>query len=248
MGISRQKATELIKNNCFYYDGKLISKPSYDITDFQREKIDIKDEQKVLAYVGRGGYKLKKAIDHFGIDVKDKVCTDIGASTGGFTDCLLKEGAKKVYAVDVGKNQLVQSLKYNTKVISLEETDIRDFNCPELSDIVCCDVSFISLEYISGSIYNILKDEGLGVLLIKPQFEVGRALIQKNGIVKDKKARLFAVKRVVASLKEKALYAKGLCTSPIKGGDGNTEYLLLVSKKGPEAYLDIEGVVKEELK
>ncbi|MGN1318055.1 MAG: TlyA family RNA methyltransferase [Lachnospirales bacterium] len=229
LNISRQKSAELIKGSSVRVNGKIILKPSFQIED--TDKVDVSDTDDVLKYVSRGGYKLEKAIELFNIDLKDKICIDIGASTGGFTDCMLKNGAKKVYACDVGSNQLVDILKNDKRVISIENTDIRNLCLNEKADFISCDVSFISLKYIIPKARDLVKDNGKCVFLIKPQFEAGREFINKNGIVKNPKVHKRIIKDLVKCFNENNFYVNSISFSPIKGGDGNIEYIICVGNE-----------------
>lgn len=220
---SRQKAKTLIEQGIVYADSRLITKPSCNL---ENETIEIRGE--VIPYVSRGGLKLKGAIDGFSIRVNGFVCVDVGASTGGFTDCLLQHGAKKVYAVDCGHKQLDKTLIADKRVISIEGFNARELSpevIPEKADICVTDVSFISQTLIHSAITRVLKDGALFVTLIKPQFEAGRQNIGKNGIVKSEKARRDSVKRVIDSCVAHGFELKGIIESPIKGGDGNTEFI-----------------------
>lgn len=226
MNISRQKAQELIDNNSVTVNGKIVNKSSFKVD--KNDIVEVGDTDKILKYVGRGGYKLESAVKVFDIHIKG-ICVDIGSSTGGFTDCMLQNGAEKVFAVDVGSNQLADKLRSDTRVISMEDTDIRNANIP-LADFIGCDVSFISLTKIFGSVYNILKDTGSGVFLIKPQFEAGRENISKNGIVKNPKVHKRVISNIISNALTNGLYVKELTYSPIQGGDGNIEYLIHINK------------------
>lgn len=226
MNISRQKAQELIDNNSVTVNGKIVNKSSFKVD--KNDIVEVGDTDKILKYVGRGGYKLERAVKVFDVHIKG-ICVDIGSSTGGFTDCMLQNGAEKVFAVDVGSNQLADKLRSDTRVISMEDTDIRNANIP-LADFIGCDVSFISLTKIFGSVYNILKDTGSGVFLIKPQFEAGRENISKNGIVKNPKVHKRVISNIISNALTNGLYVKELTYSPIQGGDGNIEYLIHINK------------------
>lgn len=186
-----------------------------------------------MPYVSRGGLKLEKALDEYGIDVKDKTCLDVGASTGGFTDCLLQHGAKKVYAVDVGYGQMAWKVRQDPRVIVIERTNIRDMSpslIPEKTDIAVIDVSFISLEKVIPSVLGFLNP-GAGIIaLIKPQFEVGKGQVGKGGIVRDVVAREAAVEKVRAAFRSAGLEVRGIIASPITGQDGNIEYLIYALK------------------
>lgn len=207
-------------------------------TMFKEEDIKSIRIKEKLAYVSRGGLKLEGAIKHFDIDFNDKIVLDIGASTGGFTDCSLQHGASFVYSIDVGTNQLDYTLRQNEKVLSIENMHInkvtKDMLVKGLADIVVADVSFISLTKIVDYVYLLSKSDAQAVLLIKPQFEVGREYIGKNGIVRDKDAHDMAIKKVVNCFLNKGFNILGVETSPIKGTKGNVEYLLYVRKEQNE--------------
>lgn len=179
---SRSAAQGIIKDGIVFVNGKMTDKSSFGVTE--NDNIEIRGE--MPKYVGRGGLKLEKAIDSFNIELSDCVCIDVGASTGGFTDCMLQKGARLVYAVDVGSNQLDKCLKNNKRVISLENTDIRgaEKKITEKADFISVDVSFISLKQVLPEVKKLLKENGRAVALIKPQFEVGKSGIGKRGIVK----------------------------------------------------------------
>lgn len=207
-------------------------------TMFKEEDIKSIRIKEKLAYVSRGGLKLEGSIKRFDIDFKDKIVLDIGASTGGFTDCSLQHGASFVYSIDVGTNQLDYTLRQNEKVLSIENMHInkvtKDMLVKGLADIVVADVSFISLTKIVDYVYLLSKSDAQAVLLIKPQFEVGREYIGKNGIVRDKDAHDMAIKKVVNCFLDKGFNILGVETSPIKGTKGNVEYLLYVRKEQNE--------------
>ena len=183
----------------------------------------------VLPYVSRGGLKLAAALKEFGISVDGKVAIDVGASTGGFTDCLLQHGAKKVYAVDVGYGQMAWKIRQDPRVVTIERVNIRAIEpslVPEPIDMAVIDVSFISLEKVIPSILQFLRPGAELVALIKPQFEVGREQVGKGGIVRDEIARTAAVERVTAFIHAQSFDVKGVIPSPITGQDGNVEYLI----------------------
>lgn len=182
-----------------------------------------------LPYVSRGGLKLEAALQKFKVSVDDRIALDVGASTGGFTDCLLQQGAKKVYAVDVGYGQLAWKLRQDQRVVVIERVNIRHIDpalVPEPVDIAVIDVSFISLEKAIPSILQFLKPQAEIIALIKPQFEVGRELVGKGGIVRDEAARITAVKRIEDFIRSIGLDVKGVIPSPIQGQDGNVEFLI----------------------
>ena len=224
---SRSLAAALIKQGSVEVNGRICTKPSYTVSDEDAVKI-IGDMPK---YVGRGGLKLEKALAHYRLHLDGAECIDIGASTGGFTDCMLQNGAVKVYSVDVGTDQLDDKLRNDARVISMEKTDIRSCvgNLPQV-DFAGIDVSFISLKLVLPSAYALLKDGGECVALIKPQFEAGKAHLSKNGIVRDTKIH----KKICDDIAEFAStlgFERGeVITSPITGGDGNTEYLIYLKR------------------
>lgn len=225
---SRERAKQLIVNSCVYVNDKLIKKPSHKVSDCS--VIEIRNN---FEYVGRGATKLEKAIKYFNVNVENKVSVDIGASTGGFTDYLIKNNVKKVYAVDVGHGQLHESLKSNERVINLEGTNFRYIDNAIFNgcvDIVTVDVSFISLKLIFPKIFEISHDSTDIIVLIKPQFEAGKQNIGKNGIVKDKKVHMDVLNNIQIFCNENNLCLKNVTFSPIKGGDGNIEYLGHIKK------------------
>lgn len=232
---SRESARRSIEAGLVKIDGKQINKPS--------EKIDDSIEHDVLfqnsiPYVGRGGLKLEAALDAFKVDPCGKVCIDVGASTGGFTDCLLRRGAIRVYAVDSGHGQLAAELLADSRVVSIEGMNARFLNreiIPNPADIIVMDVSFISQTLIIQRFNDLLTDTGIAITLIKPQFECGRDAVGKGGIVKKPERRLSAIRRVFASARECGLYPQALIRSPIVGGDGNIEFLALFSKQFTES-------------
>ncbi len=234
--ISRQKAQELIASGCVYVNGRTCLKPSLKVGE--NDNVRISEENKVLKYVGRGGYKLEKACISFGISLLDKICIDIGASTGGFTDCMLQNGAAKVYSVDVGSSQLADSLKNDSRVISLENTDIRNADI-EKADFIGCDVSFISLKHILPHIRRLLKKDGMSVVLVKPQFEAGRSALNKKGIITEPSIHKKVLKDTAKAAEEEGFYVNAITYSPIKGGDGNIEYLMLLSRHEGAADIDM---------
>lgn len=233
---SREEAQKLIKARCVNINGKTVDKPSFNIDDGV-VGVEVVNPFK---YVSRGGDKLAAALDNFKIDPMGAVCIDIGASTGGFTDCLLQHGASRVYAVDSGTAQLSEKLKNDPRIISMENTNARymeDGDIPEKCDICVMDVSFISQTLLYDSVNAVLKNGGLFISLVKPQFEVGRSNLSKGGIVKDDKVRLSALEKIISSAKEKNLILSDRMVSPIKGGDGNTEYLALFIKENKDTEI-----------
>ena len=240
--ISRQKAKALIEEGNVSLNGKPAVKPSQEVSGEDVLKIESSD---ILKYVGRGGLKLEKALSVFNITPENMVCLDIGASTGGFTDCLLQKGAKKVYAVDVGSSQLADRLKNNGRVVSMENTDIRRAEI-ECVDFICMDVSFISVIKVIYRVSELLKEDGTAVILIKPQFEAGRENVNKNGVVKNPKVHKRVIRDIISVAVGLKLGIKGLTYSPVRGGDGNIEYLLYLVKNPKESFMpDIDAVVTE---
>lgn len=225
---SRQKAKYAIDNGNIYVNGIEEKKSSKMVTE--NDKVEIKGN--LLPFVSRGGLKLDKAINKFNISLADKICMDIGASTGGFTDCMIQNRAKKVYAIDVGTNQLDEKLKKNKKVINMEQTNIKDIdlNNIEAIDFIGTDVSFISITHVLPKIYELLKIRGKSVILIKPQFEAGPKNINKNGVVKDIKIHKKIVLNIILLANKLGFNILNLDYSPIKGPAGNIEYLLYLEK------------------
>lgn len=227
---TRNKAKLAIENGDILVDDKIIDKVSYQVDESSNVKI-LKES---IPYVSRGGLKLEKALNTFRVDVNNKICLDIGASTGGFSDCLLKNGARIVYALDVGTNQLDEALKSNNKIISLENTNFRNIDVKEYKmlnfEFICADVSFISLTYLFDNVSKILNKSGYFVALIKPQFEVLKKEHNKNGVVNDKKIHLRVIKNIIEEANKYNLFLNKLCYSPIRGEkSGNIEYLSLFS-------------------
>lgn len=224
---SREKAkADIMAGNVLIYD-KVADKPGMqvDLNTTVRLKKD------PLPYVSRGGFKLAKAINDFNIDLKNKICMDIGASTGGFTDCMLKNGAGHVYAVDVGYGQLDWSLRTDNRVTVIERTNFRYLKKENISDIdfFSIDVSFISLKLIINRLAEFASENFECVSLIKPQFEVGKNEVGKNGIVREKTKHISAINSCISYVKENGYFVKNLTFSPIKGGKGNIEYLMYFS-------------------
>ncbi len=227
---SRTRAQRAISEGFISVNGKVITKSSFDVSD--NDNIISKGDP--LQYVSRGALKLLGALESFDIDITGFIAVDIGASTGGFTEVLLKHGAKKVVAVDVGHDQLAEVIASDPKVINLEKTDFRNLPGDEYSsyfDFACSDVSFISITLLLPKIYEVLKPSAEAVVLIKPQFESDTKRVGKNGIVRDEKTRIRAVDKVTASAIACGFEVKKIMPSPITGGDGNVEYLMWIEKK-----------------
>ncbi|MDE6004478.1 MAG: TlyA family RNA methyltransferase [Oscillospiraceae bacterium] len=224
---SRSRAKLLLKNGKVLLNGKVCTKPSILVEDV--DKIILED----LKFVGRGGLKLAHALQVFAVNPRNKICMDVGASTGGFTDCMLQNHAKLVYAIDVGHDQLAEKLKNNKQVINLENTDIRNLNKSsflELPEFCSIDVSFISLIYILPSVYDLLADNADCIALVKPQFEAGRKFLNKQGVVKSEKIRQQVLQNILDFAKQTGFIIKNSCESPIQGGSGNIEYLVWLKK------------------
>lgn len=233
---SREKAQKLIMSGLVLVNNNIVDKPGLQVDN--NSHIGLKE---TLKYVSRGGIKLETALNHFKINFKDKVVIDIGASTGGFTDLCLQNGAKKVYAVDVGKNLLHEKLLKDERVINLEKTNFRYIKYEainEKADIIVSDVSFISLTKIIPSMVQFCHDNSEACILIKPQFEAGPKFVGKNGVVRDKEIHVKVIKKIIDFAKGYKLYTKGIVTSSIKGPKGNIEYLLYL-KYNSESEKDI---------
>ncbi len=245
LATGREKAKELIKNEQVFLNNLAIIKPS-ELVD---EELDIEIKGETLKYVSRGGLKLNKAISCFKINLNDKVCGDIGASTGGFTDCMLQNGAKLVYSVDVGHSQLSDKLINDSRVINLEGINVRNISVneiPQKLDFISIDVSFISLSLVIPSLTSFLKDDGRLVCLIKPQFEAGKQNVGKKGVVKSKKVHSSVINNFVSMVHECDLFVNDILYSPIKGPEGNIEYLAFLSKYDyTENVSKINTVVEE---
>ena len=240
---SREKASQAIKKGIVEVDGKIILKPSSPTMN--EAKINILEV--MLPYVSWGGMKLERAIKYFNLDFTDSIVLDIGSSTGGFTDCALQHGAKEVYAVDVGTNQLDEKLRYDLRVHSYENTNICDFNENVKFNYLVMDVSFVSITKIIPSLLKFLDDDNYLVCLFKPQFEVGKIKI-KNGVIKDPKIHKNVIKMLIDFIKEMGLYVNDLTYSTQKGKTGNIEYLALVSRKNYSKNYNIDKVIEESHK
>lgn len=226
---SRSKAKAMIVAGKVKVNGKVITKPSYEISEDAEAEIF----GETLRYVSRGGLKLEKAIESFGLSLQDKTCVDIGASTGGFTDCMLQNGAKKVYAVDVGSGQLDSSLIHDKRVVNLENTNIRYLEkslINENIDFISIDVSFISLKLVLPVAFELVSEEGEIVALIKPQFEAGKTNIGKHGVVKNKNVHIKVIKDIKTFVESNRYSVVNLDYSPVKGPKGNIEYLIRMTR------------------
>ncbi len=240
---SREKAQALIRTGQVLVDGQVVIKPS------ARFGVDVSIEVKQpLKYVSRGGYKLEWALDNFGVDVSGFVCLDVGASTGGFTDCLLQRGAERVYAVDVGRGQLDWKLRNDPRVVVLEKVHAARMtreHVPEDVDLITIDVSFISLRKILDNVVRFKKPDGRIIALIKPQFEVHPRYVGKGGVVRSREAKRWAIERVVEKFRELGLPVSGIIKSRPRGPKGNEEFFIY-SSPGHELK-DIESAIEEAL-
>lgn len=250
---SREKAQTAIKQGLVKIKGEICTSPSkkYDTLALS----DVEINQLATKYVSRGAYKLEKAINEFQIVVKDKVATDIGASTGGFSDVLLQNQAEKVYAIDVGSSQLHNKIKNNPKVVSMEETDFRTITLDQISktELVVIDVSFISILPIIHKLKQLFEGKNVEIVsLIKPQFECGKDIARKyHGVIKDKKIHKQIITSALGFWNSNGFKIAGITPSPIKGGDGNVEYLLYTKTFGKEIPLsksDIENIIENAFK
>lgn len=246
MAQSRERARSIIMAGQVFVNNQKADKPGMPVKP--NDLIEVRG--KTLPYVSRGGLKLEKALQCFPIQLRGSVAMDIGASTGGFTDCMLHNGCSKVYAIDVGYGQLAWKLRTDPRVINMERTNFRyltQAQIPEPIDFASVDVSFISLSKILPVLYPLLKSEGSAVCLIKPQFEAGRDKIGKKGVVRDKIVHKETIENVLTFTRENGFFLSGLTFSPVKGPEGNIEYLMYIkkSKEIPEPVLVIQDIVEE---
>ncbi len=226
---SRELAKAYIMAGNVYVDGQKEDKAGTKVA--VTAKLEVKGNQ--MKYVSRGGYKLEKAMDVFGIRLNGKICLDIGASTGGFTDCMLQNGASKVYAIDVGYGQFAWKLRNDERVVCLEKTNVRYVTheqVPDEGDFASIDVSFISLTKVLPAVLGVLGEKGQLVCLIKPQFEAGREKVGKKGVVRDSSVHREVIEMIVDYVRTQSLGILGLDFSPIKGPEGNIEYLIYLDK------------------
>ncbi|MCR4430709.1 MAG: TlyA family RNA methyltransferase [Tepidanaerobacteraceae bacterium] len=241
---SRERAKAEIMSGKIYINGRMIDKPGTMVS----MDVDIEVKGKAMPFVSRGGLKLEKALSVFDVKPKDKVIIDAGASTGGFTDCLLKNGAKRVFAVDVGYGQLDYRLRNDPRVVVMEKTNVRYLKLEDIGqvvDIITADLSFISLSVVFNTFYNLLKIEGDLVVLIKPQFEVERKDVGKNGVVRKRDLHKKAIARVIKSANQNNFFEWGIDFSPITGPRGNIEFLGWFKKiPRQNGIINIEKVVE----
>ena len=242
---SRQKAQTTIMAGLVFVDGQRSDKPGTPVA----EDSSVEVRGNALRYVSRGGLKLEKAMQTFPITLEGKVCADIGASTGGFTDCMLQNGAAKVYAVDVGYGQLDWKLRSDARVVCLERTNARYLSTeqiPETLDFASIDVSFISLKLIFPALYALLREGGEVACLIKPQFEAGREKVGKKGVVRDPDVHLEVLENFLTHAKDSGFTVLDITFSPIRGPEGNIEYLgYLESGDWVEKTFDLQGLVEQ---
>ena len=237
MAASREKAKAMIMAGEILVDGEREDKAGSMFPD----TVTITQKGRPLPYVSRGGLKLEKAMTHFGLDLNGKICMDVGASTGGFTDCMLQNGAAKVYAVDVGHGQLDWKLRNDERVVCMERTNIRYVTPEDIGEpvqFVSIDVSFISLTKVLLPVRNLMAEDAQMTALIKPQFEAGREKVGKKGVVKDKSVHKEVILKIIDFAFENGLNVMNLSFSPIKGPEGNIEYLIYLDRKN-------EGLTKE---
>ena len=237
LAVSREKAKAIIMSGIVYVDGQKEDKAGSTFED----TVEIEVRGNTLKYVSRGGLKLEKAMEEFGLTLNDKICMDVGASTGGFTDCMLQNGAVKVYSIDVGHGQLAWKLRNDERVVCMERTNMRYVTPEDLADQIdfsSIDVSFISLTKILLPVKNLLVPEGEVVCLIKPQFEAGRDKVGKKGVVRDRKVHKEVIELVMDYAQSIGFVPLNLDFSPVKGPEGNIEYLLHIRNGG-------EGVEKD---
>lgn len=240
---SRERAKAYIMAGVVFVNGQREDKPGLKVK--RSSTIEVREKMK---YVSRGGFKLEKAMTSFNLLLKGKVCMDVGASTGGFTDCMLQNGAIKVYSVDVGYGQFAWKLRQDPRVICMEKTNIRYLTRERLEekvDFCSIDVSFISLTKVLEPITALLQDEAEIVALIKPQFEAGREQVEKHGVVRKAKVHEEVIHHVWNYSKSLGFGIRGLDFSPIKGPEGNIEYLIHLKKQGEDLLIDQEGIIKK---
>ncbi|MDO4834057.1 MAG: TlyA family RNA methyltransferase [Bacillota bacterium] len=241
---SREKAKAGIMAGLVLVDGQVCDKPGMSVC----ETAEISLKEVSCPYVSRGGLKLEKALKTWGFSLEGTKAVDIGASTGGFTDCMLRNGAGRVYCIDVGYGQLDWKLRTDERVVNMEKCNIRYLDVDEIGrdvDFASIDVSFISLKLVLPVAALLLHDEACLVCLVKPQFEAGREQVGKNGIVRDPKVHIRVIENVIGYGEESGLYPWGLTYSPITGTKGNIEYLLFMKKKKCDNEIDVEELVSE---
>lgn len=239
--LSREQAKAAIMAGQVYVNNQKADKAGESVSP--EDKIEFRGES--LKYVSRGGLKLEKAMELYGFRLEDKICMDVGASTGGFTDCMLQNGATKVYSIDVGYGQLAWKLRQDERVVNLERTNIRYITSeqvPDTVDFVSIDVSFISLGLVIPVLVPFLAEDSMMVCLVKPQFEAGKDKVGKHGVVRDPATHMEVLERAVGFAKNAGFGIVGLEFSPIKGPQGNIEYLMVLTRKEPELSVSPEEI------
>ena len=240
---SREKAKAVIMSGNVFVGGNRVDKPGAQVDS--EAAVEVRGER---GYVSRGGRKLEKALVYFSVEPAGKVCIDCGASTGGFTDCLLKHGAERVFAIDVGYGQLAWSIRNDPRVVTMERTNIRGLT-PDMLDtqpeLAVIDVSFISLGLVLPVVKNLLTVNGEALCLIKPQFEAGRGKVGKKGVVRDSGTHIEVLDKFLEDAEISGFHAKGLTFSPIKGPEGNIEYLGWIGLAGDDRRMDTKAIVME---
>ena len=240
---SREQAKAAIMAGQVYVNNQKADKAGESVSP--EDKIEFRGEK--LAYVSRGGLKLEKAMELYGFKLDNKICMDVGASTGGFTDCMLQKGATKVYSIDVGYGQLAWKLRQDERVVNLERTNVRYITTeqvPDIVDFVSIDVSFISLGLVIPVLVPFLSEKAMMVCLVKPQFEAGKEKVGKHGVVRDPATHIEVLERAVGFAKNAGFGIVGLEFSPIKGPQGNIEYLMVLTRKEPELSVSSEDIKK----
>ena len=240
---SRERAKAVIMSGNVYVAQQKADKPGMQVSEDAAVEV-----RSLPEFVSRGGQKLEKALNHFGVSPEGKVCIDCGASTGGFTDCLLKNGARLVYAIDVGYGQLAWKVRNDPRVVTMERTNIRYVTADMLEvrpNFAAIDVSFISLALVLPVLEVLLTDEGQVICLIKPQFEAGREKVGKKGVVRDKKTHLEVLEAFVQNAESAGFVINSMTYSPVRGPEGNIEYLAWLSRLGEGAGVDLEEIVSK---
>lgn len=241
---SRERARTTIMSGIVFVDGQRVDKPGTSVS--QDASVEVRG--KTLEFVSRGGLKLEKALPHFGVSAEGKTCMDVGASTGGFTDVLLQGGARRVYAIDVGYGQLAWRIRNNPRVIVMERTNIRAVTkemIPDEPALAVIDVSFISLSLVLPVVRGLLAPDGEVICLVKPQFEAGREKVGKKGVVRDRDTHLEVLEAFSRHVEGAGFVLAGLTFSPIRGPEGNIEYLGYLKSSGERAEIDFKTVVTQ---
>lgn len=245
---TRQKAQAAIMAQDVKVNGETITKAGFQVEVTDKTIIEIK----TMPFVSRGGFKLEKALNSFNIDLNDRICLDAGASTGGFSDCMLQKGAKFIYAVDVGYGQFAWKLRQSDKIKVIERTNVKSCNFEDIyspnepvAEFCAMDLSFISITKVLPNVIKLLAEKKELALLIKPQFEAGKDLVGKNGVVKEKSTHISVIEKVINCALEHGLYTHNLQFSPIKGPKGNIEYLIHLKNEPSDELINIEKIVDE---